>query len=139
MHVLNPDLMTGQKACIIDGNQGITRQWGPPGASDGDAGSEEGSSSGSNGTLLWPQLHGTYIYRGVAMPARRLVSFHAFQAIRHAEHAGWIQPGEVQVPAAGWASPGVDNAEMLQRFLADSSAAAEEEMAAQANKRVSRA
>jgi hypothetical protein len=120
VYVLKPDLLTAQKGCIIDDRNGSDpTSWGMPMAPTGEGSSDDATSS--SGGLYWSHLHLQHIYNKHAMPAKRLVSFHAHLAIQRAEKLGWIAAGDVEVPKQGWASPGAGDWHMLQRFLSDSS------------------
>lgn len=75
--------------------------------------------SGSD-TLTWGQVNGMPLSFNQVLPgrrpARRVLALHAARAVVWAEEHGWIARGEVQVPEAGWRSPGYDRIQM-QKFL----------------------
>ena len=76
---------------------------------------------GSKDRLLWSHVHGKPLVLppdSSVAPYKRCAALHAWAAVQTAEGRGWKKRGEVQLPDAGWQSPGVDQ-ELLARLLRD--------------------
>jgi hypothetical protein len=100
----------------------------PPGVK---AGTEQATSMGeprdvvcvrgSKDRLCWSHVHGKPLVLppdSSVAPYKRCAALHAWAAVQTAEGRGWKKRGEVQLPDAGWQSPGVDQ-ELLARLLRD--------------------
>ena len=78
-----------------------------------------GAGSGQD-ALKWHQVHRKLLtldqLEPGCRPARRVLALHATVAMAWAEAKGWIPKGTLEVPEAGWSSPGYDVAHM-QKFL----------------------
>lgn len=76
---------------------------------------------GSDDRLCWSHVHGkplVLLPDSSVAPYKRCATLYAWAAVQMAEGRGWKERGEVQLPDAGWQSPGVDE-ELLARLLRD--------------------